>query len=626
MPVENLQSNIDNAFGLIQHNQMTEASVLCKKLSDTIGPNPLVSFLFAAIDLKNGELVSAIEHLKTAIRLDPAVTEYHLTLANTQRSLGNYEDAIEHYENALKLSPGSAGILNNYGLALTEKKRYPDAIKAFQDALDENPNLVLARLNLAKLLRSLGQKKDAIDCLNGFESEVAATFAVTKAAYQLPVIPVSIQDMKQSRADYEREVMALSDIHCEINEELLLYAGTNFFAVYQGVDDKIFQEIIASFYLRNCFSLNYVAPNLAAGPVERIKIGFISSNFNNHTVGKLYRGLIAKLNRELFDVTVFSSHPPSDEISNFIKNNSDHNVTLVRDLNAARETISKRELNILFYTDIGMDTFTYFLAFSRLAPVQCVGWGHGVTTGIPTIDYFISNIDIEEDDPVAAQSHYSEKLILLSQPPTYLYPVQKYDPREMPDLFFAESRTLYCCPQSSFKIHPEFDPLLIEILRQDETGVAVFIENWPGWSDILMTRWRRIDEKAAQRIHFLPKLDQNSFLALVDRADVILDTIYTCGGISSAEALAHGTPIVTWPNTPLLFARVTNGYYHQIGVTDCIAGSALEYINIAVQLGQDIKWRDQISNKIKNRSRLLFNRSEIIREFEEFFKNALETI
>ena len=136
MPVENLQSNIDNAFGLIQHNQMTEASVLCKKLSDTMGPNPLVSFLFAAIDLKNGELVSAIEHLKTAIRLDPDVTEDHLILANTQKSLGNYEDAIEHYENALKLSPGSVNILNNYGLALKENKRYPDAIKSFQDALD----------------------------------------------------------------------------------------------------------------------------------------------------------------------------------------------------------------------------------------------------------------------------------------------------------------------------------------------------------------------------------------------------------------------------------------------------------------------------------------------------------
>ena len=74
-----------------------------------------------------------------------------------------------------------------------------------------------------------------------------------------------------------------------------------------------------------------------------------------------------------------------------------------------------------------MDPITYFLAFARLAKVQCVSWGHPVTTGLTTIDYFVSHQLLEEEDPVAAQSHYSEKLILLSQPPTYLYPFQKYD-------------------------------------------------------------------------------------------------------------------------------------------------------------------------------------------------------
>ncbi len=40
-------------------------------------------------------------------------------------------------------------------------------------------------------------------------------------------------------------------------------------------------------------------------------------------------------------------------------------------------------LDILFYPDLGMTPLTYFLAFARLAPVQCVSWGHPVTTGIP---------------------------------------------------------------------------------------------------------------------------------------------------------------------------------------------------------------------------------------------------
>ena len=626
MPLENLQSNIDSAFGLIQQNQMTEASVLCKKLSDTIGPNPLISFLFAAIDLKNGELISAIKHLKTAIQLNPAVTEYHLTLANTQKVIGNYEDAIEHYEIALNLSSGNVDILNNYGLALKEIKRYPDAIKAFQDALDQNPNLISPRLNLAKLLRELGQKENAIDCLNGFESEAADTFAVTKASYQLPVIPESIGDMRQSRSDYEREIMALSEIHCEINEEILLYAGTNFFAVYQGVDDKIFQEIIASFYQRNCFSLNYVAPNLSAGPVERIKIGFISSNFYNHTVGKLFRGLIANLNREKFDVTVFSNRTPSDEISDFIKNHSDQFVTLVRDLNSARETIGKRELDILFYADIGMDPFTYFLAFSRLAPVQCVGWGHGVTTGIPTIDYFISNIDMEEDDAKLAANHYTEKLIRFRFPPSYLYrPVDGKNAKGL-DLSFAEDQTIYFCGQSLHKIHPEFDGLLVEILRRDLKGVCIFIEGMPGWSKILLKRISALDIEIAKRIIFLPPSSQTEYFALLKHADVNLDSIYFCGGISSVEALAFGKPIVTWPNSPLLCSRVTSGYYHAIGVMDCIADSAEEYVELSVRLGKNLVWRNQIETKIRDKCQILFNRSEVIREFEEFFVNAVKGV
>ena len=61
----------------------------------------------------------------------------------------------------------------------------------------------------------------------------------------------------------------------------------------------------------------------------------------------------------------------------------------------------------MFYADLGMDIRTYFLAFARLAPVQCVTWGHPDTTGIPNMDYFISSDLIEAD---GAEKHYSETL------------------------------------------------------------------------------------------------------------------------------------------------------------------------------------------------------------------------
>ena len=54
--------------------------------------------------------------------------------------------------------------------------------------------------------------------------------------------------------------------------------------------------------------------------------------------------------------------------------------------------------------------FGYFLAFSRLAPVQCVSFGHPDTTGIPTMDYFVSN-DLYETP--GSEAHYSERLFRL---------------------------------------------------------------------------------------------------------------------------------------------------------------------------------------------------------------------
>ncbi len=65
-----------------------------------------------------------------------------------------------------------------------------------------------------------------------------------------------------------------------------------------------------------------------------------------------------------------------------------------------------------------MDPFSYLLAFSRLAPVQCVTRGHPDTTGILNIDYFISCEDFETE---GAEMQYSESLVRMTNIPNYFY-------------------------------------------------------------------------------------------------------------------------------------------------------------------------------------------------------------
>ena len=130
-----------------------------------------------------------------------------------------------------------------------------------------------------------------------------------------------------------------------------------------------------------------------------------------------------------------------------------------RALDGARRQIAAAELDIVFYPDIGMEALTYFLAFARLAPVQCVTWGHPVTTGIPALDHFVSSELLEPD---GAESHYAERLVRLPRLPACVArPARPSAHGDRDHLGLGPGR-LYVCPQSLFKLHPDFDDVLGE--------------------------------------------------------------------------------------------------------------------------------------------------------------------
>src|SRR5690606_22166406 len=191
-------------------------------------------------------------------------------------------------------------------------------------------------------------------------------------------------------------------------------------------------------------------------------------------------------------------------------------------------------LDIMVYPDIGMDMATFSLAFARLAPVQCVSWGHPLTTGIPTIDYFISWAGAEPDD---AAAHYSERLIRLRSFPTcYTRPV--FDRRRIDRARFglpADCR-LYLCLQTLFKFHPAFDPALAAILRADPKALIVLIEGpRRRWRALLTERFCRSMPDVADRICFVPSLTNEDYLALTALGDVVLDPPVFGGGNTTLE-------------------------------------------------------------------------------------------
>ena len=152
-------------------------------------------------------------------------------------------------------------------------------------------------------------------------------------------------------------------------------------------------------------------------------------------------------------------------------NPSRANTSSCRQTSPPRETIVTANLDVLFYTDVGMDSITYTLAMSRLAPVQCATWGHPTTTGIATIDYFIA---AEGAGTPAADEHYSERLIRLKDL-AVCYDRPARLPGDRAKFGFAGA-SLYIAGRRPSSFTRIFDPVIGEILRRDPCGRLVLVD------------------------------------------------------------------------------------------------------------------------------------------------------
>ena len=441
----------------------------------------------------------------------------------------------------------------------------------------------------------------------------------------VPVIMESAQQIDQARTRLEQRLDALlQDPSLTIADPHREVGNINFNLAYHGLNDRQIQAKIAKLHAQAAPCLAYTAPHCVEPPAEAvrpIRIGFLSSLFYNHTVGKLTAGLIEQLDRTRFHVVVLTFPRRSDNWARSIQRAADERVLLPRKLEEARAMVADQQLDVLFYPDIGMDPITYFLAFARLAPVQCVTWGHPVTTGIPTVDFFLSNVDLDTED---AQSHYVERVIRHRHLPVYYHrPKLPPQQKERADLGVSKSANLYLCPQSLFKLHPDFDPLLRQILERDPAGQLVLIEwKYRDWTRLLRKRLTRSMPAVVDRIKWLRRLGTNDFLRLMGHADVMLDPICYGGGNTTLEAIAMGVPIVTWPG-PFMRSRVTYACYRQMGLDDCVASSAQEYVDLAVRLGTDKQYRSQVATKILARNDVLYENHDAVGELEQFFVDAV---
>jgi predicted O-linked N-acetylglucosamine transferase (SPINDLY family) len=567
------------------------------------------TFARAVALTQQGRLEEAVALFRHGLRLASRSALAHNNLGNLLQELVRVGEAIAAYRQALALEPGYSDAHNNLGNALQRAGQIDEAVVSYQKALQAQPNHLSAHCNLGVLYRDQGQFEEAGVHLRAAVAQRPTGVLKVLAATLLPPVYASLEEVHQTRqrlTDNLRELQG-EGLRFDLTREGV---PTIFYLAYQGCNDRDLQRDLARLYLAGSGSPAPLTPRTSTRSGGRIRVGVISKYLRDHTIGLLLRGLFATLPRDDFELTALPLTAARDPVTEFIRCHADRYVVLPDNVLAARQTVGELGLDVLFYADIGMDPLTYTLAFSRLAPVQCVTWGHPVTSGIPTVDYFLSS---ELTESAGAEEHYTEQLVRLKSLPFYYYrPSPPSSLKGRGHFGLAEAQHLYGCLQTLFKFHPEFDALLGDILRRDSRGHLVLIQGkYPHWAERLKRRWAMTMPDVLDRVHWLPPLPREDFLSLLAACDVLLDPYPFGGGNSSYEGLALGVPIVTLP-APLLRGRLTYGLYRKMGVLDCVAASGREYAERAVALGSDRSYREVVGGRIRSASHVLFEERTVL--------------
>ena len=608
--------------------------------------------------LSLGNLLMMQNQVKQAITLYQQALEYHLQhpdllyqyglaiathstseeaafyLASAAYSQQDYQTAIDYYQTLINTDNIPIEIYLNLGDCYQQLDQVSTAIDLYQTALNYYPDSVDVYLALIVALQNSGQTEAAMKIAETALQKLPQNIRLKLANQRiLPILYQTQTEIKDYRDRFQQLLTDIIKNYCletPEDKQLALHAigeNTNFYLQYQGDNDVKLQQQYGEF-VSQVMAANYPknTQNRNSVKKEKVKIGYISAFLQWHTVGIVFLGWTKQHDSKLFEIYCYHLGTESDEITDLFKYNSDCFYHIPNKLEDVIQQININQIDILVFLDIGMSPLTTQLAGLRLAPIQCAAWGHPVTTGLPTIDYFISAELLESH---YSKNHYSEQLFCL--PNIGIYYQKPHIPiclKKRSDFNLKTDSIIYLSTQSLFKYLPQNDSIFAAIAQQVKKAQFIFFSHWN--TEITQQFQQRLSLAFTQfGLSFqdycliLPRLNKTDYLQLHLLADIALDTFQFTGFLTSLDAIACNLPIVTHVGQ-LMRSRQTGGILKRIKVTETIAQNPSEYIKIAIRLGIDSEWRRSIVQKIQANQSILYQDNECVESLEQFYLSILK--
>jgi protein O-GlcNAc transferase len=656
-------------IALSKSDRLAEAAKLCEESTAILPNSGELHFYRSNLYLIAGEKAQAIASCKQALVLNPGLIAAQQSLSRLLFDTEQLEQAEVSYRREIELTPGMFGPYHQLGVVLSQMNRPAEAIEQFKRAISLNPDsgasyfnlagvytdldteesVALGRANLEKAVEVQPEVSD-FHCALGFSYWRGAQHDRAVASFDkaieldpnhakarwarvmtwAPAFSSKGAGDSPDRSGFGDELARFEDwwVKSDIDGAVFVGELQPFFLTYQEESNlallKQYGQLCARAMQR---WLDRQRSPASKRPVKkRIRLGIVSADIRLHSVWMaLTQGWFLSFDPERFELVVFSLSDRADAETSWARTKSDVFVDGPRTLSEWVDTMREQNCEILLYPAVGLHPMTLKLASLRLAPVQINSWGHPETSGLPTLDYFVS---AECFEPTDAQDYYSEQLIPLPHLGNRIQPLAAAST----DSGFAEmnidlEKPILVCPGSPFKYQPEHDHIFVEIARRVPDAQLVFFRPSAPTPlmEILEVRIAKEFQAAglnvADHVRFIRRLDFHEYHTLQRRADVLLDTIGFSGYNTAVQALECSLPLVTREGR-FLRGRLASGVLRRMGLTELIVQTKAEYVDLVVRLVADRDYQAHIRHEIQQRRSVLFDDQSAMGPFQDFLESV----
>ncbi|HMD53373.1 MAG TPA: tetratricopeptide repeat protein, partial [Phycisphaerae bacterium] len=372
----------------IQHHQagrIAEAQAIHRQILAREPNNADALHLLGVIAYQTGRRQEAVKLIQRAIAINPNNAIYHNNLGIAFRVMGQFDQAANAYQKAVGLKPDYADAYYNLGITLQSAGKLQEALAAYQSAIRYKPDFPDAYLNLGNTFQELNQNDQAIAA---YREAIGIKSNYSDAYYNLGNILKDVGMVDQAIAACRKAVEIKPDsatAHDNLLLTLLYHPGSS--------GRQIFQEL-ARWNLRHAEPLKkFILPHTNnREPERRLKIGYVSGDFQKHVVGWNLLPLLHQHNRKQLEIFCYSSTKSPDDLTKCIQDSADvwRNIADVDDQKAA-QMIRDDQIDILVDLSLHSGNNRLLVFARKPAPVQVTYLGYAGSTGLDTIDYRFSD-------------------------------------------------------------------------------------------------------------------------------------------------------------------------------------------------------------------------------------------